>query len=271
MTIPIPSKIKAYGYYLRYLYLLKTSPLLKNQLQDPLTIPVIIVNYNQLHDLKQLIGFLISRQFKNIVILDNHSDYPPLLEYYRAIKDEVTVELLPENYGHMVFFERKELQHKYGKGFFILTDADIIPNPSLPEDFMDTLLKLIHTYFRNVTKVGFALDLNTIPDFYPMKEKVIDWEKQFWAAEVEKDLYKANLDTTFALYKPGYPQHFNTQSFLKALRIAGNFTAVHGGWYINPEQFTEENLHYIKSVGKSSTWKLDEQGKHDNKGQADYN
>lgn len=267
----IPSKIRSYCHYFRYLYLRKTRPLLKEQLRNPQSIPVIIINYNQLSDLKKLLAFLLSRRFRNIVIIDNHSDYPPLLEYYREIEDRVTVERMPENYGHMVFFENRGLQEKYGKGFFVLTDADIIPNPSLPENFMYTLLDILHTYFRNVTKVGFALDLETVPDAYPMKEKVIGWEQQFWSAEVEKNLYKANVDTTFALYKPGYPRCFNTLSFLKALRVAGNFTSQHGGWYIDPEHFTEENLHYIKSVGKSSTWKLDEEGKHDNKGQADYN
>lgn len=266
----VPSKIKTYYNYLKYLSLRRNNPLVVSQLKDPLTIPIIIINYNQLQYLKELLNFLFKRNFKNIVILDNQSDYEPLLEYYKEIKDKVSVELLDKNYGHMVFFENKKLQEKYGKGFFVVTDADVVPNENLPENFMNKLLDLLHYYFKNVTKVGFALDLETIPDFYPMKEKVISWEKQFWDIEIEKDLYKANVDTTFALYKPNYPQNFNDLNFLRGIRIGGNFTALHGGWYINPNKFTEENLHYIKSVGKSSTWKLDEQGQHDNKGQANY-
>jgi len=113
----IPSKIRSYYHYFRYLYLRKTSPLLKEQFRDPQSIPVIIINYNQLNDLKKLLAFLFSRRFRNIVIIDNHSDYLPLLEYYREIEGRVTVERMPENYGHMVFFENRELQEKYGKGF----------------------------------------------------------------------------------------------------------------------------------------------------------
>ncbi len=264
------SKIKTFYHYLYYLFFRKTNSLVIRQIKDPSTIPIIIVNYNQLQYLKQLLRFLLDRQFKNIVVLDNNSDYQPLLDYYQEISDKVTIELLDNNKGHMVFFESKKLQEKYGKGFFVVTDADVIPNENLPENFMNTLLEILHTYFKNVTKVGFALDLETIPHHYPMKEKVISWEKQFWEIQVEKDLYKANIDTTFALYKPRYPHFFNNVNFLKGVRLGGSFTAVHGGWYINPDKFTEENLHYIKSVGKSSTWKLDEQGKHDNKGQANY-
>lgn len=266
----LPSKIKKHYNYLHYLFLRKTNSLVISQIKDPLTIPIIIVNYNQLQYLKELLQFLLKRNFKNIIVLDNQSDYQPLLDYYKEINDKITVELLDKNNGHMVFFESESLRKKYGKGFFVLTDADVIPNENLPQDFMNTLLDLLHAYFKNVTKVGFALNLETIPDHYPMKEKVISWEKQFWEIEVEKDLYKANVDTTFALYKPNYPGFFNDLNFLKGLRLGGNFTAVHGGWYINPTEFTEENLHYIKSVGKSSTWKLDEQGQHDNKGQANY-
>lgn len=264
------SKIKKYYHYLHYLFLLKTNSLVASQVKDPLTIPIIIVNYNQLHYLKQLMEFLLKRNFKNIIILDNHSDYLPLLSYYKEISSKVTVEMLDHNNGHMVFFESTKLRAKYGQGFFVVTDADIVPNKNLPENFMSILLGTLHTYFKNVTKVGFALDLKTIPDHYPMKDKVISWEKQFWEMEVEKDLYKAQIDTTFALYKPAYPHFFNDLNFLKGLRLGGNFTAAHGGWYINPHKFTEENLHYIRSVGKSSTWKLDEQGQHDNKGQANY-
>lgn len=265
------SKIKKQYYYLYYLYVCAFNSLVKKQIKDPLSIPIIIINYNQLHDLKKLLSFLFQRNFKNIIIIDNQSDYPPLLSYYQEIGNQVTVEIMDKNYGHMVFFENAKLQKKYGKGYYIVTDADIIPNPNLPKDFMQKLIQILHKYSKGITKAGFALDIETIPDHYPMKEKVISWEKQFWEIQVEKDLYKANLDTTFALYKPTYPARFNNLKFLSAVRVAGRFTALHGGWYINPKDFSEENIHYIKSVGQSSTWKLDEKGHHDNKGQANYN
>lgn len=256
-------------FFLRYMYLLGRKHT-RSQLLRPKSIPMVIINFNQLFYLQQLINFLIERKFENIVVIDNKSTYPPLLNYYKAIKDRVTVEFMDANYGHMVFFESKELQKKYGQGFYAVTDADIVPNNALPENFMSTLLKLLIKYYNKITKVGFALDINDIPDSFPLKGRVIRNEQMFWEEKIGENLYKASIDTTFALYKPEYPVNNHGLKFLQGIRTAGNFTAKHGGWYIDPKNYTEEQLYYIKTADRSSSWKLDEQGKSDNKGTANY-
>ena len=253
------------NYYLRK----QSSTLVINQRQNPLSIPVVIINYNQLEYLKKLIDFLIARNFENIIIIDNASSYPPLLKYYEEVEKQVTIEKLNTNYGHRVFYENDELFEKYGKGYYILTDADVVPNENLPENFMNQMIKLIDKYYKKISKVGFALDLDSIPDEYPLKEKVINWEKQYWQKEIEKDVYFAPVDTTFALYTPN-SRNRNLKEFLQAIRIGGNFTALHGGWYVNPAKLTDEQLYYIKTAKVSSSWKLDESGNHDNKGTANY-
>lgn len=253
-----------------YKYLIRYDKYVKSQRQNPLSIPVIIINFNQLHYLKQLISFLQERKFENIVIIDNKSDYPPLLEYYQSIDKAVTVERMSENFGHKVFFDNIELQKKYGKGYFILTDPDIVPNKELPQNFMAEMISKMDIYYNTITKVGFALDIETIPDYFPLKSKVIKWEHQFWINKWEEEVYAALVDTTFALYKPYYPIKFNNLPFLEGIRMGGNYTAVHGGWYMNPQNYTEEYLHYMKSVDKSSSWKLNAKGEHDNKGIAKY-
>ena len=264
-------KIKKQFNWLYYKLILKHCRIVKLQRKNPMQIPVIIINYNQLFYLKKLVSFLRERKFEKIIIVDNQSNYPPLLNYYNEIKDDVVIERMQHNYGHLVFLKNKQLQRKYGRGYFIMTDADILPNNQLPCNFVDEMLSYLDKYFKSVTKVGFALDIDHIPDSYPLKEKVISWEAQFWKHEIEPDLYKANIDTTFALYKPCYPQKFSNLKFLQAIRIAGNYTALHGGWHVDPNHYTDENLHYINSVQKSSSWKLDEAGKHDNKGDSNYN
>lgn len=88
---------------LYYQYLLLFNHTVKKQRKDTSEIPVIIINFNQLHYLKQLVDFLLIRNFKNIIIIDNKSDYPPLLDYYREINNKVTIELMDNNYGHKVF------------------------------------------------------------------------------------------------------------------------------------------------------------------------
>src|SRR5690606_24471253 len=105
MRKKLKKKIKTFSKEILYNYLRIFKPLVKEQRKKPNSIPVIIINFNQLHNLKNLVSFFLSRKIENIVIIDNKSDYPPLLEYYKTIQSEVKVELMSENHGHTVFFE----------------------------------------------------------------------------------------------------------------------------------------------------------------------
>ena len=260
----IPQKIKVYLSnklaHRKYKNFIKNSELVKSQLANPLTIPIIIINFNQLFYLKRLLDFLWSRKFINIIIVDNASTYSPLLEYYQVIKDRVTLELMDENLGHLVFFNNETLYKKYNKGYYVLTDADIVPNPKLPYDFMSQMIQLLNKYNEDVNKIGFALDIDNIPKYYTLKEKVLLWEKRFWKKKIEENVYDGQVDTTFALYKPGYPEYNKHVAFLKGYRIAGDFTALHGGWYLDIKNLTEENLFYMNTALQSNSWKLDDKG-----------
>lgn len=230
------------------------NPLVRKQLKDYKSIPIIIVNFNQLFYLKQLVNFLLNRELTNIIIIDNKSTYPPLLKYYEEINNKVKIEWMSENYGHAVFFKNRELQKKYGRGFYILTDADIVPNDNLPHNFIrQMMLHLIYNW-KKITKVGFALKLDDIPDENILKEKIVKWETKFWETEISKGIYKAPLDTTFALYKPNYPQKYDQISYLEAHRFAENFTAKHGGWYVKQKSLTEEQAYYVETASSSSSW-----------------
>lgn len=249
-------------YYIQYYYVLAFDKLVQKQRKNPLTIPVIIINFNQLANLKELVSFLLVRKLENIVIIDNNSSYPPLLDYYKSIREKVTVEIMPENYGHMVFFENKGLRKKYGRGYYIVTDPDILPNPELPSNFMEIMLQKMDQYHSQVHKIGFALEIDTIPEYYPLKEKVLNWEHQYWKDELERDVFQADIDTTFALYKPKYPSKLNlkTMTFYEAIRLGGNFTCKHMGWYLNPKDLSEEQRYYVQTSSDSASWKFDEDG-----------
>lgn len=233
------------------------------QIRDNKTIPVIIINYNQLFYLQQLVDFLLERKFTNIVIIDNASTYEPLLDYYEKMDKTLKIERMTVNEGHKVFFKNKNLQKKYGQGFYFLTDSDILPNSNLPKDFDNNMLQNLLKYYKKINKVGFAIDTESIPDYYPLKSKVAKWEARFWSDEIEKNLYFAYIDTTFALYKPKYPSSiFKLFKPMTAIRMAGDFTCKHGGWYIDPRNLTEENLYYIETANRSASWRVDEVGKH---------
>lgn len=243
-------------------WMLHFNPVIRAQMKNPKSIPIVIINFNQLYYLQKLVDFLVSRHFEKIVIVDNLSTYPPLLEYYKNLPRTVILERMKENYGHMVFFENTELQEKYGKGFYVVTDADIVPNENLPEDFMDMMLGILIKELNKVTKVGFALKTDDIPDDYPFKKQVLNWEKKFWKVSYPYPVksYYAKIDTTFALYMPHYPQLFNRIDFLQGVRIAGNFTASHGGWYVDPLNMTDEQQFYQATSSNASSWLIKSDG-----------
>ena len=260
-------KLKIFIYNLIFIkfriwYLLHFNPLIKSQIKNTAKIPIIIINFNQLFYLKKLVDFLVDRRFENLIIVDNKSTYPPLLEYYKNLPSNVTVEVMDENYGHMVFFENADLQRKYGQGFYVVTDADIVPNENLPEDFMKIMLDVLLKEFDSMNKVGFALSIEKIPDHYAFKGKVMKWEKQFWSTPVKQSLeaYNAWIDTTFAIYKPTYPQNFNDHHFLQGIRVAANFTAVHGGWNLDTKNLSHEQQFYFEYASNSNSWTIDEEG-----------
>lgn len=244
-----------------YKRLIRKNPLIISQRENTKSIPILIINFNQLFYLQQLLNFLIERKFENIIILDNKSTYPPLLDYYNKIEDKIKIEYLVENYGHQVLFKAPYLLEKYGKGYYFLTDSDIVPNDNLPENFADEMMRKLDQYFCKVTKIGFALRLDNIPDYYRLKDDVLTWEKLFWQNQVESNGYLTKIDTTFALYKPQYGLQFTNIDFLKGLRLAGDYSATHGGWYINTDHLSAENKFYFATVNKSASWALNKDGK----------
>jgi hypothetical protein len=250
--------LRSIWHKLAHIYIYLFNGAYRAQRRDPLTIPVIIINFNQLFYLKQLLSFLKERKFKNIVIIDNNSSFQPLLDYYEEIKSEITLYQMDDNYGHMVFFENPSLYAKYAKAYYIVTDADIVPNDHTPQNFVQMFMRWIDEdlYAR---KVGFALKLSDIPDYYPLKEKVLNWEKKFWNHQLDKNVFRADIDTTFALYRP-MNQLYRRIGFYSGIRIGGNMEATHGGWYLNPNQLTEEEKFYRSTASLSSSWTVDDKG-----------
>lgn len=233
----------------------KSVPVKKD---DAKTYPIIIISFNQLFYLKKLINKLLDWDYRNIIIIDNNSTYQPLIQYFNEIKEDVTIFRLKKNYGHGVFWKKKEFMHLYGQTYYAITDPDVVPDDSCPEDFME--------YFRttleknpDVTKVGFSLKLDDIPHSNPHRSKILNWENKFWQNMDENANYKADIDTTFALYRPK-SSFGNKNEFLKAIRTKPPYRASHGGWYIDVNSLTEEQKNYMETANDSSSWRIDKKG-----------
>jgi len=87
-------------------------------------IPIVVVCWNNYFFVKNFVNQL--KKYKNpIILLDNNSNYQPLLYYYKDIKEElgerIEIRLLEENYGHNVYLTRKEIL----PDIYILSDPDL--------------------------------------------------------------------------------------------------------------------------------------------------
>jgi glycosyltransferase involved in cell wall biosynthesis len=234
----------------------------KQQLKDYKCIPIIIISFNQLEYLKRQIDFLMKHGYSNIVIIDNNSTYPPLLAYFERIKHDVTLYKLEENLGHLSFWLQRDIYKTFCNGYYVVTDADIVPVDDCPDDFMDTFRKLLDKAYDR-TKVGFSLKVDDIPITNPNKDKIEQWEAKFWKTEILRHVFKAEIDTTFALYRPFYD--YKLKHFTKAWRTNHPIQATHGGWYIDPKSLSEEQDYYLKTANASASWQINERGELINK------
>lgn len=214
---------------------------------EPQNIPIIINNRNRLKFLKQLIESLEIRGYKNIIIIDNKSTYKPLLDYYNSIPYKVI--LLDENLGYKSI-EKIPLYKEIRSNYFVYTDSDVVPIKECPDDFMEYFLVILRKYFW-VTKVGFSLKIDDLPDHYDKKQDVINWEAQFFKNKFGSD-YLAPIDTTFSLHKPY--AFISTRGFFNMIRTGYPYEARHMPWYNDSNNLDEEEKYYISSVEVGTHW-----------------
>lgn len=239
--------IKDFGY--NYIYK-RISKEVNEADFDQNNVPFFIISFNNLTYLKNTIKSLEKYNIANICIIDNNSDYPPLIDYLKGLPYQV--HFLGKNWGHRVLWDSHIFDDVIYNQIYVVTDPDLEFNSNLPPNFLYHMYKLL-VQFPNITKVGFALKIDDLPKS-DMSNKVLSWEKQFWK-DVQKDnnyeLYRANIDTTFALYRPGKIGRYN---FYTALRIAGNFCAKHLPWYGDCDEIS----YYRKTASaNSASWTLD--------------
>lgn len=246
-------KIYTFGVSVRdgveyYRILCKNLFCAEKEVKDFKNIPIIINNFNRVTFPKDLVACLKKRGYHNIHIIDNHSSYPPLIEYYKNCDCEVY--RLKDNLGFKAF-QLSGLYKKFRNQYFVYTDSDILLTEDCPDDILEYFYKLLksHTF---VSKVGCALKIDDLPDCYAHKEKVQSWELKFWQNEVSKNVFQARLDTTFTLYKPNFP--VGSSRIGHNLRVAGNYCAIHRPWYIDSQNPDEEELYYLHSAKTSTFW-----------------
>lgn len=221
--------------------------------QMPEKIPVFIISYNHKSFLAQCVEWLEKHGNNRIEIhiIDNKSTAPDVIEYLK--NSPHIVHYMDKNWGPFVFWESGQFDNYINNSIYCLTDPDIAANKNLPDNWLDVLWRALHEY-PYVSKVGFALSLDGLPDV-PLSEKVRNIENRFWKYRLPRPdicAYFADIDTTFAMYRPKVQRYDGTNRFYKAIRFADNFSATHLPWFI--DQKSPESQFYKKTAVGGGSW-----------------
>lgn len=217
-------------------------------------IPVFINCRDRVKTLKQTINALEHVGFRNIYLVDNQSSYPPLLEFYNYCSYQVI--LLGENMGHKAPWESLAVKLLSGGNPYVVTDPDVVLSGYYSKETIHDILELFDTH-PGYVKIGAGLAIDDIPDYYEHKKTVQKWEAQFWTMQIENSTkliaYDAEIDTTFAIYRPnlGYIT-------LPSIRLGGKHTARHLPWYQDSRKPDDEESYYRDHASSAvNTWNKD--------------
>ncbi|HWQ61680.1 MAG TPA: tetratricopeptide repeat protein [Negativicutes bacterium] len=230
---------------------------------DFFAVPIFINCRDRVSPLKQLVDWLLAAGYRNLILLDNVSSYPPLLGYYGSLADDgrVRVVRLAENLGQTALWRGNILKKMKIETPFVYTDCDVVPCEECPADVVEVFYRILMAD-PMLQKVGFGLKIDDIPDRYGPKAAITDHERQFWRyrlADKVPEQYWATIDTTFALYRHGNYHLRNMES----IRTGHPYLARHTDWYLDTSALGEEERYYFQHADKgvSSTKKaLDEAG-----------
>ena len=194
---------------------------------------------------------------QKIIILDNASTYIPLLQWYRTMFGKVEIMMLG-NEGHLAFWGIG-LDKNIGK-YFVYTDSDIVLNKNLPPFFLQMMYDWHIIY--GIDKIAFGLKIDDLPDHYRYKKQVLRNEGRWWLKEnkVEENIYRADTDTTFALYKNKYDNQY------ESLRLTHDYLiAQHAPWYDDIYNLNEEEKFYLNNLGERQLTQYSKQAKYPEK------
>ena len=205
------------------------------------TIPVIITNFNRLHSLRKMVECISTFTHARIIILDNCSTYPPLLQWYADCPYHVI--RLKENMGRLAPWVSGAV-YELREPYYVVTDSDL-DLTGVPTDVLQHLQNSVISHDK--LRAGLSLRIDDLPDT-EIGRWAKDWEAQFWTKPLDKGFYEAAIDTTFAIYaRSKHDEHFGKEEWTvhNSIRTAAPYQCRHLQWYLTPETMTEEETYYL--------------------------
>lgn len=212
--------------------------------------PIIILNKDRLEPLKKLVESLKVRNYNNITIIDNESTYEKLLNWYKESGLDVFYNNIPETKYDTGTLYRLAFEIKHEKfvkllsSHYVFTDSDVVPIDECPEDFIESLIDIRERH--NCHKVGLGLKIDDLPE-NDFSKGIIKNENFFWLDRIQDDkyeIYKAGVDTTFAIYAPNSLPLLNHN----VIRSGGKLIARHIPWYYDLNNLPEDEMYYLRNL-----------------------
>ena len=210
-------------------------------------VPIFINARDRLGVLKKLVDWLLDAGYRNIVILDNDSTYPPLLKYYAEIDKNPRVKIitLGKNFGYKALWDSRVLEYLHIATPYVYTDPDVLPAENCPKDVVRRLFEILSAH-REIRKVGLGLIFDDVT-FYD-RENCIATEADLNArGRIDANLTYANVDTTFALYS-----NLRSYSLRFSLRTLGDLRCRHLPWYFDYDNLPDDEKYYLEHADRNS-------------------
>jgi Glycosyl transferase family 2 len=243
------------------------------------SVPVFLNSFNQPTYLARMVAQLHKNGFERIVVCDNNSKSRKLLDLLETWEASSAVQVirLGGNLGpHETF--RRVLSEQQSP--FIFSDPDVELPEKLSEEFLSRITEISCKYW--CRKVGPALEIPSAGEVKNIvmrhivlgEHSVADWERRFWRMQIEENVYRADLDTTFFFWNTnikidprrqfnGAREKLRPRRFIKFIprfeftdiRVAGKgFTLRHLPWYRDDKMPEDERDFYRQEAAKWSTW-----------------
>lgn len=188
------------------------------------------------------------------IIVDNESDWPPLVEWLRRCPFDVIH--VGENAGHHApwrfIHEHKTFIDYWGQSKYVVTDCDL-DLCDVPSDMLDVVAEPLK-WGTGIVKSGLSLRIDDLP---PWQATVAEWESQWWTKPTHDGrYYYAAIDTTFVMLDVRTSQNTaKTVVGVRSVRSAPPYCARHIPWYLNGDSLDAENEHYFRTASISNSWK----------------
>lgn len=176
------------------------------------------------------------------ILIDNRSTYGPCKEWLDSCGEKVVRSKV--NHGPRAFWSMGLFNEEADR--FVVTDCDLDLS-GIPNDLCERLSLALDEH-DDYCAAGVSLEIEDIPDSYPLKENVMVAEERFWKNK-EGEIYHAQIDTTLAMYDKtrGHEQY-------RAIRLDRPYTARHLPWYEDPDSPDEEMIAYYKGCTNYAFW-----------------